>query len=126
MGIRQHPQVRSDSAGPAWGRAACRETGARPEDPEGGVPTWVAGQPPVAAREARCAAAPAAAREGGTPCAPGGWWSAACWARVRGVILQVAQDLQLSEDEKAGEQGTLVAICHDSVQLVHECVPRER
>ncbi len=69
MGIRQHPQVRSESesAGPAQGPGDLqREVHFRMEDPEGGVPRHpvhpAAGPRHVASRGARCAAASAAAR----------------------------------------------------------------
>ena len=64
MGIRQHPQVSSESAGPARGPGDFqREVHVRMEDPEGGVPRHAAAGPRhVASRGARCAAASAAAR----------------------------------------------------------------
>jgi hypothetical protein len=81
---------------------ACRETGARPEDPEGGVPRhWAA-----ACGSARSALRRRRRLGGGTPRAPRGRWSASCGARVRGEILQGAQALAVFTKRKAGKSGT--------------------
>jgi hypothetical protein len=49
--------------------------GAHLEDPEGGVPTRHA---LCACSAKRCSRRVSGGWVGGIPCAPGGWWSAAC------------------------------------------------
>ena len=119
MGIRQHPQVRSESAGPARGPGDLqREVHVRMEDPEGGVPRHAAAGPRhVASRGARCAAASAAARWVVPRVHRGEVERRVRCMRARGDAARSTVPAAFSQRKGWGAQNVLVYVRPDGVQL---------